>query len=204
METGRQKLIDWLTLVVSALVLLSAAAAILAGALSSPRPIFMLGFEVVILISGAFGVLVGRGRFGDGPAIALLCVAGAVAVGSLLGDLCAGKRIGTFDLRPLLFARCAAAAVLALLAGVIVLRRDPAHSIRALLRGIVFGVLFIGLVGGLYAVRAQVFAHGPLAKAGMVIVGGVVGLGLLAATVHYTIKAFAPRSELRAVQNAGK
>lgn len=179
-----------LTAGISAIVLLSAAVALGVGAFATPHPYFMLGFEVVILIAAAFGVLIGMGRFSEGPAIALACVAGTIGIGSLLGYLGAGRQLGSVNLTPFLYARGAAAGVLALLAAVTVLKRHPGQSLPALVRGAASGVAFAVVIGGLYLIRAQVIAYGPLAKIAMVIIGGIVGLGLFAAMTHYTIKAF--------------
>lgn len=150
----------------------------------------MLGFEVVIALACVFGVLVGIGRFGSGPAIALACVAGTIGIGSLLGYLGAGRRLGGVDLTPFLFGRGAAAGAIAMIAAVIVLKRDARRSVPSLVRGLAFAAALAGFLAAAYWIRPQVFAYGPLAKAAMVIVSGIVGLGLLAAAVHYTIKAF--------------
>lgn len=191
MSSSRGSPLGFLTSGISAIVLLSAAVAILAGGLASPPPFFMLGFEAVIALACVFGVLVGLGRFGSGPAIALACVAGTIGIGSLLGYLGAGRRLGGVDLTPFLFGRGAAAGSIAMIAAVFVLKRDARRSLPALLRGLGFAAALAVFLAAIYWIRPQVFAHGPLAKAALVIVSGVVGLGLLSAAVHYTIKAFA-------------
>lgn len=190
LSSARFSPFGFLTAGVSAIVLLSAAVAIVAGMVASPPPYFMLGFEIVIALACVFGVLVGLGRFGSGPAIALVCVAGTIGVGSLLGYLGAGRRLGGVDLTPFLFGRGAAAGSIAMIAAVMVLKRDARRSVPALVRGLAFAGALAGFLGAVYWIRPQVFAYGPLAKAALVIVSGIVGLALLAAAVHYTIKAF--------------
>ena len=69
----------------SGLVLLSSLGGVAASLLNSPRLYFLLGFEVVILVATVFGVLLGRRKFGSGAGLGLLCVAGVVLAGSLLG-----------------------------------------------------------------------------------------------------------------------
>lgn len=54
--------------------------------LRADQPYWMVvGFEVVVLAAGVFGLLIARGRFRDGPGMALLCVAGALLVAGVLG-----------------------------------------------------------------------------------------------------------------------
>lgn len=50
------------------------------------QPYWMVvGFEVVVLGAGVYGVLIAKGRFRDGPGMALLCVAGTLLVAGVLG-----------------------------------------------------------------------------------------------------------------------
>lgn len=190
MSSERVSPFGFLVAGISTIVLLSSITAILTGGFSKPPPFFMLGFEVVIVLACAFGVLIGIGRFQSGPAIALACVAGTIGIGSLLGYLGAGRRLGGVDLTPFLLARGAAAGAIAMIAAVIVLKRDTSRSFPALIRGLAFGGALVIFLAAVYWIRTSVFAHGPLAKAGLVILSGIVGLALLAAAVHYSIKAF--------------
>ncbi|HEX2837524.1 MAG TPA: hypothetical protein VHN77_05300 [Phycisphaerales bacterium] len=54
--------------------------------LRADQPYWMVvGFEVVVLGAGVYGLLIARGRFRDGPGMALLCVAGTLLVAGVLG-----------------------------------------------------------------------------------------------------------------------
>lgn len=178
--------------VVSSLVLLSALAGVAAAATRSPTVWFMLGFEATIAFAAVFGVLVGFGRFRDGPALALLCVAGTIAAGSLLGFL-AGR--GNIGLQPgwlvrFLLAREAAGAIIAATAGWIVLVRRPQLSFRRLWIGLACAVAFAGISLALWRFSGQLGALGTMPGAFVGLVAAVTLLGLLAAAVHLLIGAF--------------
>jgi hypothetical protein len=182
-----------LVLILSAVVALSA---LVGGAimLTTDKPSwFFVGFELVVVMAGVFGVLLGRGKFSEAPAMVLLCLAGAVGVGSVLGYVGAGRNLAGVDLRMWVVGRVAAAGVFAALAGLTVLSRRPGPAWRALGIGAVFGVLTVG------ALALGWFGRGWLAAAGapnvvklvVALVLAVVVVGLLSAAVHYTVKAFA-------------
>src|SRR5262245_43109895 len=91
--------------------------AILAGAapllVPDQRPSWALvGFELVVLVACVQGVLFGRGRFGQGPGLALACVGGTILVASGLGWAGSGKQLLGHSLTPLLGARLLAVAVI--------------------------------------------------------------------------------------------
>lgn len=176
--------------IVSAAVALSVLG-VCAWAVVSGKPSpFLLGFEVVALVAAYFGWRIGSGRDAQGPAIGLVCVAGAIGAGALLGYVGSNRNIGGVALTPYLLGRAAAAAVLLGIAAWIVLSRRPGQALPSLLRGVVFGVLFAGVAGGLIALRGAIFAMHPLAITGVVLIGAVLALALLAACVHYSIRAF--------------
>src|SRR5437763_1134903 len=81
---------------------ISSVAVIAAAALDSPPAWFLFAFEVVILLACIIGCLIGIGRFAEGPAIGLACIAGCIAVGSLLGYFGAGKALMGRSLTPYL------------------------------------------------------------------------------------------------------
>ena len=54
--------------------------------LRADQPYWMVvGFEVVVLGAGVYALLIAKGRFRDGPGMALLCVAGTLLVAGVLG-----------------------------------------------------------------------------------------------------------------------
>lgn len=167
----------------------SAIASLSLGALGPTHPPFMLGFEFITAIAGVFAVLVALGRFSLGPALALLCVAGAVGVGSFLGHRSAGGFLGGAA-QIYLLGRCSAAFLLLTAAAWLVLARRPHESVASLVRGMLFGFGLVLMIVGLWLSRGHIWALGPAVKALVMLFGGVVGLGLLAASVHFTIRAF--------------
>jgi hypothetical protein len=167
----------------------SAAASLALGLVNSTHPYFLLGFEFIVGIAGVFAILVALGRFALGPAMALLCVAGAVGVGSLLGHRSSGGFLGGAATIYLL-GRCSAAFLLLTAAAWVVLARRPHESVASLVRGMLFGFGLILLVPGLWLSRGHLGALGPAVKALVMLFGAAVGLGLLAASVHFTIRAF--------------
>jgi hypothetical protein len=174
---------------VSAVVLLSSLVGAGAAALNSPPVWFMLGFEVVIAVAAVFGVLTGMGRFGEGPALALVCVAGAVGAGSLLGYLAGQGNIG-IGLKPFLLAREASAAAIAGAGGVIVMMRRPQVSVRRMAIGLACAGSFAGICAGLWVFGNRLSGLGTMAGALVGLASAVTLLALLAAAVHLIIGAF--------------
>jgi hypothetical protein len=165
----------------------------------------MLGFEIISLVSALFGVFVAWGRFSTGPAMALLCVMGAVAVGSVLGDLSTNSgnpvggqvlytygKNGMFEIPITLFmvGRLAASGLLGICASWVVLERRPKESLPSLVRGVVCGVLLIVLLACVWKGRTYAAGLGSLVRTFGILGVGVASLGLLAAAVHFTIRAF--------------
>jgi hypothetical protein len=131
----------------SAVVALSALATI-AGAVFVPaRPIWaLIGFELITLLAGGFGLAVAAGRFSIAPGLALACVAGTVLVASVFGYLGATGQIGDWKLQSWLLVRTAASVLLGLLAAWVVLRRVPGAAWGAV-RGVVYAMAAIGFSG---------------------------------------------------------
>lgn len=171
------------------LVLISAMVGIGAAGLQTPRVWFMLGFEVAILIASAFGVLIGLGRFAEGPALGLACVAGVIAAGSLLGYLAGQGNLGV-DLKPFLLARAMAAAGLAVGAAVAVLMRRPKLSLPRLSIGAICAVAFLATCAAAWKFSSSLANMGTIGGALVGLLGSVAMLGLLAAAVHLLISAF--------------
>jgi hypothetical protein len=175
--------------VLAVLVLLSALVGIGAAGLQTPRVWFVIGFEVAILVASAFGVLIGLGRFADGPALGLACVAGVIAAGSLLGYLAGQGNLGV-DLKPFLLARGMAAAGIAFGAGAAVLLRNPKLSLPRLGIGIACAVAFVVACGLAWRFSASLANLGTVTGALFGLIAAATMLGLLAAAVHLLIGAF--------------
>lgn len=95
------------------------------------QPYWMVvGFEVVVLAASAVALLFSRGKFRDGPGMALLCVAGPIFVAGVLGYLSTkptaslllhGRAVA---MKPWALAHAGAAGVLAMLSAYEVMRRN--------------------------------------------------------------------------------
>ena len=191
--------------VVNGAIALSAITGAAAALLSHSTLWYMLGFEVITLAAAVFGVLIAMGRFGDGPALGLLCVVGAVAAGSVLGDLSTflanpiggpvlrtyGKG-GMVELPITLFMtlRLAAAGIVALGAAWIVLSRSPREALRSLARGLACGAMLMIVLFLAWRLRCHAASFGALIRTLGGISIGVIALGLAAAAVHYIVRAF--------------
>lgn len=176
---------------VSGLILVSALVMGVGALVGGPKPVwFLAGFEVVIAVAGVIGVLTGAGRFREGPALALACVAGAVLVGTLLGCISAQWTLAGHGLRPALLGRTAAAGLIVLTAVWMVMANNPREAVPRLVRGVVFGVVLIGAMGALWVMRGRIATM----SMGLRFVAGTIGFlaltGLLAASVHLVIDAF--------------
>jgi heme/copper-type cytochrome/quinol oxidase subunit 3 len=190
---------------VCAVIALSAGAGIAASLLGSTPLWFLLGFEIVTLFAAVFGILLALGRFSDGPALGLLCVVGAVAVGSILGDMSTqlanpigGPVLYTYGkgglvqipITAFMTLRLAAAGIVGLCAAWTVLHRRPAESMKSLTLGLILGTIMLVVLAVAWKARAPLAGLGTLVRTLTMFAVGVSALGLLAASVHYTIRAF--------------
>ncbi len=194
------------------LALLASLAALLAGAagvyFSAAGEAWMtLAFQVLVLAAGVIGVLTGSGRFRDGPALALLCVAGTLFTGAVLGFVGAGGKVSPGDLarlRPsaftpgnlptwILLAQCAAAGACALACALLALSRKPKESWARLFRGVLLALPILAMAGA--AVATPLLRW--LASVDWIISGPILIVLFLAfvifasASAHQIINAFA-------------
>lgn len=193
----RAQPISTIVLLLSGLIGVSALGGVALSALSPGKPWFLLGFECVVLFASVFGVLAGRKWFEQGASLTLVCIAGAWGVCSLFGYLGAGKAIvlsgnRTIPLEPLLFGRCIAAGVLALLAAALVLSRNAPKSVPLLVKGLAMLVPGMAMIAIVWKMRAQIAATNMsgvlVAVVGLIVVSAIIGL--IAAGIHASIRAF--------------
>lgn len=184
------KAILTLTLIVSAIVGVSAIGVGVTALLQPRASWVMFGFEVVILVAATLGVLLARGRFGDGPALGLVSIAATIFIGSVFGYLGGGRTLFSVDLKPLLLARLVAALLLAAAAGWIVLSRDWKATLPPFIRGCAFGLPIPALLFVLWKFRATLGGLSDALQLGLAIVVFSLITGLLAASVQFLIKAF--------------
>ena len=182
----------------SAIALVSAMGMAGVALFMGAQPYWMLvGMEVCIVLAGVFGLLFLRKKFSDGPALALLCVAGTIFAASVLSWLSVSRGITlkgdrTVDLKWLMYARIGLAALLAGLASVEVLRRNVL-SRGFLLRAVATGMPLLVIAGGLYAGRNVLASQKTVPEWivwTLVSVGAVIAMALLCACGHFVIRAF--------------
>lgn len=180
-----------------AVVLLSAVvvgAAALFAAAKVNWPLF--GFEVATVVACLMGMGVARGRFGDGPALAITCAAGTIFVAAVLGWLGSQRhlstRTGQVSLDYYLIGRGAAALGLGLIAVGVVLVRNRA-SWAAVGRSAMWASPLV-LAAALLAVGGirRAVLGGPGWMVGIVLsLGGLGAVVLLSLSMHFLIQAFA-------------
>jgi len=174
------------------------------AALSAPVALFMalnqdrffsVGAEALVLVAGVFGVLAGLGRFAHGPAMAAACVGGAIAVAAGVAGLESGVlpsfRGEGVDLA-ILGSRAGLAALLTAIAGLMILARRPARSVRLLLIGLITAspVVAVAVAAQVGLVARVEDAIPPLVfRIGLLAVG-IAGVVLLSIAVHCLIRAF--------------
>jgi len=179
---------------------LSAIAFAIAAVVLSVRPIWlMFGFELVTLVGAIFGLLFCRGKFQDGQALALCCVAATFFVGAVLSYLSVNGALQTslsavgISLKPYVVGRSLAAALLIALAAAMVLTRTNAsrpYLWRALLTGlpilIVGGAAFAGR-GALASALSSLPGYITIFIA---LIAGLVAVVLISGSLHCLIRAF--------------
>ncbi len=125
----------------------------------------MLGFEFVIVVAAALGIPFARGAFREAPGMALLCIAGAIFAGSVLGYLSLNPRtLGSVSATPFLLARVAAAGVIVAGAALNVLSRSRRGQ-----------VLFVK--GALLGAPVIAGAAMPFFPAGRRVIDAILGMG---------------------------
>ena len=189
-ENPITRLLLVLAQVICAAVVLSALGVAAATIISRPVPWFLLGFELVMVVAGCTGFQTARGRHPQGPALALICVAGIIAAGSFLGYLGAGRKLMGVNLKVFVLARVAAGGFLAVVAAWLVLSRRPGKSIPLIGRGILFGVVAAAIAGAIWFGWAATGGLGEVLRLVLGVVLSAVSLGFIAASVHCLIRAF--------------
>jgi hypothetical protein len=173
--------------IVGAVVALSAAAIAVAAIVHEPRVWFLVMFESAVLVAGVIAALTGLGRFRESPALALACAGGTMLGAAALGWASSRSTFSTVDPEVLFLVHAACAAVLGVCAAVMVLRRE---SLRPLVVGVALGLACVAVLAGAWAARGQIAGLVEGVKYPLAIIGFVVVMGLLSASVHMVIHAF--------------
>lgn len=175
-----------------------AAAAMLGRIVQGASPAWtMVGFEVIGILTGVMGLLFAMGRFREAPGMALACIAGTIFSVAVCTHLSVQGRLGPHSLAILTQARIGAAAVVAVLAAVCVLSRNP-RSYSRLLKGVLLGAPTLIVGGALLATRGQISDDvmksletlGSVWRFVILSVGALVVGGTLCASVEFVVRAF--------------
>lgn len=190
-----------LVLLASLLCALTAVGGIVLGVIGQAW--FVLAFEIVVLISGLMGVLVGIGKFRDAPALATLCVGGCVLVAALLseptfvarilqGASGAAQTIAGVNLRPWALARAGTGGGLIVLSALMVQVRRPSQSFPFLLRGALYAAPVIASVAALAipGLRSTLATWPLTAIVALVLVAFFVLSALVSISAQNFIRAF--------------
>ncbi|MFG0274100.1 MAG: hypothetical protein ACF8QF_03490 [Phycisphaerales bacterium] len=180
-----------LVAVLSALVLATALPGAVMGFLAGN---YFLGvLELVVILAAAMGIPIGLGRFNRGPAIAIACVAGGVATPTVLSGLSQLGPLMGVEVRPWILGRLAISIVMLACAGLVLVARRPAQSVRYLVRAVALGapvVVFAGLWWKVPAFRNAIDGLHPIANGLLWAVLGLIGLVLVSVGAHCFIRAF--------------
>lgn len=105
---------------------------------------FLAAFSLVAIVAGGFGVVVARGRFRTGPALAMLCVSGPLIVAAMLGEPALSARLLRQPVEPMVISSVpikypalgilGGGLVFMLGSALTVFARNPARSYALLLR----------------------------------------------------------------------
>ncbi len=173
------------------------------GVLSSVRSgsWLQLGFELVLVVAGGFGVMTGIGHNRASHPMALACVAGSVFVAAVMAFIASPAAQG--NAKPALMLRAMAGdretiiliglgLALAALSGLILLGRRPGESMWYLGLGVLLGApSVIGLAFVLApSLRAKLTGLSPMSLSAVIFVGFFIVGGLLSASLHCLIRAF--------------
>jgi len=194
--------IDLAVLLLSASLALSVLAMLALHIWIAPDP-FVIAFELIVLLCAVFAFLLARGRFRQGPSLTLACASAIVAVASLLAFVASNQMLAGRSLLPYLGLRFALAGALGLIGAWLVLRRRPREAVGSLVRGLAAGaVLVAGVVVALrWGNAGAIGSISPVLLVPLALVAATIGLGLMAASVHFIIRAFefgnAARSDQR-------
>ncbi len=152
----------------------------------------LIGFELVILSSAVFGVLLALGRLAYARGLSLICIAGCVFVSAGLGLVALGLGPGEVLRHPLFLLRLALVGGFTVLAVLATLGSDT-EAWKRLMQGGILSVLSVGLIAGGFATKSFWLSGGRFLQMLLLVVslllltalGGAFCVG-----VHLIIRAF--------------
>lgn len=176
-------------------VLVSTAVGVFLTFTQTPPAWFFFSFEIVVALGGVFLVLLGLGKVKEGPAITLLCCAGAIGAGTLLGWKGTGQQINGHSVTWLVALRGLIAAALMLAAVAELLVRDPKRTLPRMGWGVATGVPLVAMValyanGAIPTAIGNIGVNSPALAFGLWMVLGVIACALASASGHMFITGF--------------
>ncbi len=200
--TPLPKVVRILVGVLCAAVALSALGLIAVGVFAAyATPWILIGFESVVVLSAALGLVFCFNRFQEAQGLAIVCTAGTVAFAAFCTWLSLANHELIIDpdkpgvsYTPVAAARIATGGLLALIAAYAVLRRNPGRSASYIVRAslalapVVVFLVWSGLFPGSARSAAAAMPGWLLATAAFV--GSIVGLTLISVGLHCIIRAF--------------
>jgi len=196
--------VRWTVGGLSALLLVSAIGGAIAGQVVPPKAAWaLMGFETVIAFSSIFGLLVCANRVHQAPALAIVCVAGAAMVGTVLGYLAVNRELSFahLPLKAWLAARVGTSLMLVACA-VIAALGSHRQAWRALVRAMCFAAPLVGI-----AIWYRLSRFAPLntpmpgfkdsIRLAAIAAVATVCAVCVCAVVHLSIRAFAIADEER-------
>lgn len=187
-----KKPIQIILLLLAALIAGLGVLMVVRALMAEPMQVFAICFGVVMVVASGFLGWVGRGRVIEGPAIALLCVAGAVMCCAVFAFVSTGRPPSGIARDVPTLASLAIGGLLTVIAALDILLRRPAESLPRLVKGVLIGIpLLIVIALWQSGIVARVMGHlgMSLAFAGYVLLL-IVSIGLAAASGHQLIRAF--------------
>lgn len=179
-----------------AVVLLSAAVGVVLTFTQSPPAWFFFSFELVVILAGVFLMMLGVGKIKEGPAITLLCCAGAIGAGTLLGWKGTGQQINNQSITWLVLLRALIAAILVFAAAADVALRDPKRTLPRLAWGTatalpLIAILALYLNGVIPSAVGRLGVGSPALAFGVWMIIGLIVMSLVSAAGHLFITGFA-------------
>lgn len=171
------------------------AGAVAAIVIPAPPGWLMFGFELVVLVAAVMGFFVARGRFNEGPGLALACIAGSILACTVLGYVSINRTLGQFPLDLVVLSRLVAAGILGTLGALAVLLRNPGRSCPLMIKGLVLGLPVLAVAAAIILPQARSLL-GPLGRlqgptrAIVALVAFAAAGVLLSGAVHLVIRAF--------------
>ena len=158
----------------------------------------LLAFELITLSAGIIAMLFGMGKFREGPAMAMLAVAGTIFAAAVLGFVGVGQQIAIkgssapMSLQTYVIARVAIAGMFGAMSVLIALTRTRQAFIAAAKSLYAWVPVAIIIAAVIYRGRISAALSGlpQFIPPTLGVIAGLALIGFLAAAIHMSIRAF--------------